>query len=44
MKHTFVKTENTQRFREGIAILEERGAMEASMMLVTGAPGYGKSL
>lgn len=43
MKHRFVKTENAALFREGIEILEKRGALEASMMLVTGRPGEGKS-
>ncbi len=43
MRHKFVQTENASLFREGIQILENRGAMEAGMMLVTGRPGDGKS-
>lgn len=43
MKHKFVKTENAARFREGVEILEKRGAMEAGMLLVTSRPGEGKS-
>lgn len=44
MKKTFVKTiSNYERFRTGISAVETRGAAEASMMLVTGEAGYGKS-
>ena len=43
MKNTFVKTSNYERFRTGITAVEDRGAAEASLMLVTGEAGYGKS-
>lgn len=43
MKPVFVKTSNFERFQKGLEIVEGRGAMEASMMLVMGRPGYGKS-
>lgn len=43
MKRHIVKTENYERFRTGISAVEQRGAMEASMMLVTGEAGLGKS-
>lgn len=43
MKKTFVKTSNYERFQEGLAAVEGRGASEASMLLVTGEAGFGKS-
>ncbi len=43
MRKQFVKTENYSRFTAGIQAGEQRGAAEAGMMLVHGAPGYGKS-
>lgn len=43
MKKQFVKTENYERFRTGITAVENRGAAEASLMLVTAEAGYGKS-
>lgn len=43
MREHFVKTENYSRFTAGIQAVEQRGAKEAGMMLVHGAPGYGKS-
>lgn len=43
MKPVFVKTSNYERFQDGLRVVEGRGAMEASMMLVMGHPGYGKS-
>lgn len=43
MKKQFVKTENYERFRTGITAVENRGAAEASLMLVTSEAGYGKS-
>jgi DNA transposition AAA+ family ATPase len=43
MRKQFVKTENYSRFTAGIAAVEQRGAAEAGMMLVHGAPGLGKS-
>ncbi len=43
MKKHFVKTGNFLRFLDGIQAVEARGAMEASMMLVHGNAGYGKS-
>ncbi|GFK94450.1 hypothetical protein NNJEOMEG_02295 [Fundidesulfovibrio magnetotacticus] len=43
MRKQFVKTENYSRFVAGIQAVEQRGAAEAGMMLVHGAPGFGKS-
>lgn len=44
MRKLFVKTiKNYERFRTGISATESRGAAEASMMLVTGEAGFGKS-
>lgn len=43
MRRQFVKTENFARFAAGIQAVEQRGAKEAGMMLVHGAPGFGKS-
>lgn len=43
MKPGFAMTSNVQRFLAGISVVEDRGAREASMMLVTGDPGYGKT-
>lgn len=43
MRKQFVKTENYTRFTAGIQAVEQRGAAEAGMMLVHGAPGFGKS-
>lgn len=44
MKKTFVKTiSNYERFRTGLTAVETRGAAEASLLLVTGEAGYGKS-
>lgn len=43
MKKHYVKTSNFHRFNDGIQAVEERGAAEASMMLVFGNAGYGKS-
>lgn len=43
MRKQFVKTENYSRFTAGIQAVEQRGAAEAGMMLVHGAPGFGKS-
>lgn len=44
MKHEFVKTENHRRFRAGIDLLQQRGALEAGLMLVIGRPGEGKTV
>jgi DNA transposition AAA+ family ATPase len=44
VKKVFVKNiSNYERFRTGISAVETRGATEASLMLVTGPAGYGKS-
>lgn len=43
MRHQFVKVSNYKRFRAGITQIEARGAMEASMLLVTGPAGRGKT-
>ncbi len=44
MKKLLVKTENYERFRTGITAVEQRGAAEASLMLVVGDPGFSKSI
>lgn len=43
MKKQFVKTTNYELFRTGITAVENRGAAEASLMLVTAEAGFGKS-
>ncbi len=43
MHPVFVKTSNYERFRTGISAVESRGATEASLMLVTGEAGFGKT-
>jgi hypothetical protein len=43
MKHAYVLTSNTQRFRGGIDAVERRGASEACLVVVDGLPGRGKS-
>ncbi len=43
MHNAFVKTANVQRFLSGVASVEERGAPEASFLLVSGDAGHGKS-
>lgn len=43
MKRQFIQTENAQRFQAGIAMLGQRGALEAGWMLVVGRPGEGKT-
>ena len=43
MKKAFVKTSNYELFRTGITAVENRGAAEASLMLVMAEAGYGKS-
>ncbi len=43
MKNRLASTSNIKRFLIGIGLLEERGAREASMLLVVGDPGYGKT-
>lgn len=43
MKNQFVMTENYSRFLDAVDAVEKRGAAEASMLLVHGMPGYGKS-
>ncbi len=43
MRTKFVKTENYVRFTQGIQAVEQRGAVEAGMILVYGLPGCGKS-
>lgn len=43
MKKHFVKTANYLAFIDGIQAVEARGAAEASLMLVFGNAGYGKS-
>jgi hypothetical protein len=44
MRNQLVKTSNYERFRVAIAALEQRGAPEASMLLVVGDPGFSKSI
>lgn len=43
MKPQFVKTANYRAFGEAIARIERRGAREACWLLISGAPGRGKS-
>lgn len=43
MKNIFVKTSNYERFITGLSVLENRGASEASLLLVDGDAGFGKS-
>ena len=43
MKKKFASTSNAQAFLAGLAALQNRGAPEASWMLVTGLPGLGKT-
>lgn len=43
MKNQFVKTSNYERFITGLSVLENRGASEASLLLVDGDAGFGKS-
>ncbi|MEO1752046.1 ATP-binding protein [Thiofaba sp. EF100] len=43
MRHRFAITSNVEKFLGGVQVVDERGASEASMLLVTGDPGYGKT-
>ena len=43
VKHEFVKTSNVKRFEAGVLRLEQRGAPEATLMVVGGNVGLGKS-
>lgn len=43
MKQHFVKTSNHQRLMAHVKAVENRGSPEACIMLLTGAPGVGKS-
>lgn len=43
MKRLFVKTKNYELFRTAVTTVENRGAAEASLLLVTARPGFGKS-
>lgn len=43
MKKAFVQNSNYVRFVEAVKAVEQRGAREASFLLVTGRPGLGKS-
>jgi len=43
MKKRFVHTSNYERFQAAIRFVEQRGALEASWLLVEGMPGYGKT-
>ncbi|WLT30755.1 AAA family ATPase [Geothrix sp. PMB-07] len=43
MKRQFVKTSNLRLFLAGLDILERRAAPEASIMVVTSEPGFGKT-
>lgn len=43
MRKFFVQTESYTKFTTGIKAVEQRGAAEAGLMLVHGAPGYGKT-
>jgi DNA transposition AAA+ family ATPase len=44
VKKELVKTKNYELFRTGITAVEQRGAAEASLMLVVGEPGFSKSI
>ena len=44
MKKELVKTANYERFRAAITAVEQRGAPEASLLLVVGDPGFSKSI
>lgn len=44
MKKGLVKTSNYERFRSAITAVEQRGAAEASLLLVVGDPGFSKSI
>lgn len=44
MKKELVRTQNYERFRTAISAVEQRGAPEACMLLVAGAPGMSKSI
>jgi AAA domain-containing protein len=44
MKKDLVKTSNYERFRTAVTAVEQRGAPEASMLLVVGDPGFSKSI
>lgn len=43
MRKIFVNTGNALRFLDGLAALDERGASEACLLVVSGAPGLGKT-
>lgn len=43
MKQHYVKTSNHHRFMAAVAAVENRGSPEACILLLTGAPGTGKS-
>lgn len=43
MRNVYVKTENTKRFLAALDVLKDRGAEEACLMVLDGAPGLGKS-
>lgn len=43
MRYQFVRTSNYGRYIDAVRDVEQRGASEASMLLVYGNPGYGKS-
>lgn len=43
MRPHFVETENVRKFKTALTALERRGAEEACLMIVDGAPGLGKT-
>ena len=43
MRDTFVETGNVRRFMAALKTLDERGAVEACMVVVDGKPGLGKT-
>lgn len=43
MRSTFVETSNVKRFMSALRTLDERGAVEACMVVVDGKPGLGKT-
>jgi DNA transposition AAA+ family ATPase len=43
MRDTFVETANVRRFNAALKTMDERGAIEACMVVVDGKPGLGKT-
>lgn len=43
MRSRFAITKNVTAYLDGVQVVDDRGASEASMLLVTGDPGFGKT-